>query len=311
MDNKWVQIIGTILIGGGLFNWIIPLFIMIFGSISKPSELNEYCFTLGGKINRKWFFLNNLIYMIFIVILISLAFIFKNWVMWLILVPYAILWYILNWGNVYKRINAITNNHKFSCNFTYFFALFALFSKGIYKQFSDDIALIISIIVLFIWLLILILPSKKINHFNSQITAFNYPHEYIINELQCYSNKYNNPIIIDFVNKFSDRIKKDADKFNNNKSYYKDDNSIDVKATEQMTVQFIMQYIDEKLTSGEFHIYRGVLNEQGQDLLRIYKQIIRELIRLEIKDEDTKKIIDEDWINRNINSLLNDIKMVG
>ena len=163
MSNNWVQIIGTLLFGGILLNWILPLFANMFITIAKYNEINETCITLGGKIHRKWFFFNNLIYLCVLMILSLLALTFKNWVMLIILLPYLILIYILYWGNIYKRINAITNNHSFSKYFTICIAIFALCQIFIYKLLPDNLSLIVKVLLIIFWLLVFILPTKKDN----------------------------------------------------------------------------------------------------------------------------------------------------
>ena len=162
MNNQWVQIIGTLLIGGGLLNWVIPLYFSIFGMCSKPDETNEFCITLGGKIHRKWFFLNNLIYFAVLCLLLLLAFVFKNWVMFLILLPFFFANFILYWGNVYKRINAIIDNHKFAIFLTIALCTFCIASHYLYSKYPR-IEIPASITILLIWLLIFIVPSKNKN----------------------------------------------------------------------------------------------------------------------------------------------------
>lgn len=157
----WVQIIGTLLFGGSLLKWILPLVINMFATIENSNKINELCITLGGKIHRKWFLLNNLIYLISLILLTLLLFIFKNWVMFIIVIPYLILIYVLYWGNIYKRINAITNNSSFSKFFTIFMAIFVLSLKYVYKLLPDSTNLIIEILLTIFWFLIFVLPTKK------------------------------------------------------------------------------------------------------------------------------------------------------
>lgn len=161
MNNNWVQIIGTLLFGGSLLKWTLPLVINMFATIENSNKINELCITLGGKIHRKWFLLNNLIYLISLILLTLLLFIFKNWVMFIIVIPYLILIYVLYWGNIYKRINAITNNSSFSKFFTIFIAIFVLSLKYVYKLLPDSTNLIIEILLMIFWFLIFVLPTKK------------------------------------------------------------------------------------------------------------------------------------------------------
>lgn len=160
MSNNWVQIIGTLVIGGWLLNWVLPLSVGMFGMIAKPNELNEVCITLGGKIHRKWFFFNTLIYLCAFMIIFLLGSVFSNWIMFIILLPYLILLFILHWGNLYKRINAITDNHSFSKYFTICIAVFGLCSKNIYKLLPENLTLLIGILFILFWILVFVLPTK-------------------------------------------------------------------------------------------------------------------------------------------------------
>lgn len=162
MNNTWVQIIGTLLIGGSLLNWLFPLCIMVFGAIAKQNEINNLCITLGGKICRKWFFFNVFIYIIALMALILIFAVFRNWVMLLILIPYFVILFVLAWGNIYKRLNSITDNHKFSLVATIVWAIFALCSNRIYSFLATKIVLFIGCVFLLVYLLLFILPAKRL-----------------------------------------------------------------------------------------------------------------------------------------------------
>lgn len=160
MTNKWVQIIGTLLIGGVLINWIIPLFISVFGSIAKPDEINILCISLGGKIHRKWYLINNLIYFITLPVLLLILFLFKNVIMFLIIIPYLFLLIVLYWGNVYKRMNAISNYHIFSICFTCILAFLSISSGAISKVFPK-LQSILHICILIVLFVLFVIPSRK------------------------------------------------------------------------------------------------------------------------------------------------------
>lgn len=160
MNNTWVQIIGTFLIGGSLLNWILPLYLMTFGAIARPNEVNNSCITLGGKVYRKWFFFNVLIYLAALIAFTLIIAVFRNWVMFVILIPYFILLFVLSWGNIYKRWNSITDNHHFSLLITLCWAIFALCSNKIYSFLETKIVLCIGCVFLLIYLLLFILPAK-------------------------------------------------------------------------------------------------------------------------------------------------------
>lgn len=137
------------------------------------------------------------------------------------------------------------------------------------------------------------------------------PHELIIDKIKQYKNVYHSIIFNKISDEVIESVKKYKSYYDEKDVYFNDDKSVNILIVEQMTVQLLMNYLDIKLTSGNFHIYRGVLNEEGKILLQIYKEIIKELIRLEVRDEDTKNLVDESWINRNINGLCKDIRNIG
>ena len=137
------------------------------------------------------------------------------------------------------------------------------------------------------------------------------PYSCMLNIIDGYIGKYN---CLSF-SKLSEELKQNLSKtiktIEENSFYYNKDKSINLVAIEQSVVQFLLQYIDARLMSGQFHIYRGLLNDEGKTLLKVYKQLLTELIRLEVRDEDTKEIINTDWVDRNYKSLCEDIKTVG
>ncbi len=55
--------------------------------------------------------------------------------------------------------------------------------------------------------------------------------------------------------------------------------------------------------SGEFHIYRGMLNPTGEDFLEMFKDAVKQLILLGGTDEE--------WYEQNLTALLKNISSVG
>lgn len=66
-----------------------------------------------------------------------------------------------------------------------------------------------------------------------------------------------------------------------------------------------------KLETGQFHIYRGGLDNTGKELLKIYDFFMNEMLNLNMFDEDTKKPIDKKWIEQNRKILLQNVRGVG
>lgn len=161
MNNMWVQILGTLLIGGWLLNRILFVYMTMFGCNISNKQENNLFLSLGGKIGRKWFFFNVLISFVALIILTLLVVVFRNWVMFFILLPYFIALFVLTWGNVYKRLNSITDNHKFSLATTILLALFALCSNKIYSLLPPETVLLIACLVLLVYLPMFALPAKK------------------------------------------------------------------------------------------------------------------------------------------------------
>lgn len=161
MNNMWMQIIGTSLIGGWLLNRILFVYMTMFGCNISNKQENNLFLSLGGKIGRKWFFFNVLISFVALIILTLLAVVFRNWVMFFILIPHFVALFVLTWGNVYKRLNSITDSHNFSLIATILFVLFALSSNNIYSLLPPEIVLFIACVVLLVHLLMFTLPAKK------------------------------------------------------------------------------------------------------------------------------------------------------
>jgi len=157
-----LQIVGTFLFGGALLNFIIPTFMLLVQAYKEKSEANELYFGIGGKIHRKWFLLNNLIGFILLVSFTFLVYLLRNWVMLIICLPYFFIVFLLAWNNVYKRLNAITDNHKFSLWFTILFESFCIFSKYIYNNTTNAGSLICFLFTVIVWAALFFMPSKRI-----------------------------------------------------------------------------------------------------------------------------------------------------
>lgn len=306
MSNSWVQIIGTFLIGGGLLKFILPLYISMFGMCSKPNEVNELCITLGGKIHRKWFFFNILIYIATLIILAIIGAIFMNWVMIIILIPYFIALFLLFWGNFYKRLNAITDNHKVSVILTCTISIFGILLMWL-KKINPEIENMRDLFFICVYVLLFFMPTKKLkNKENADIKS------YFNNILTNYKENFNNYVFDNIiVPTVLEHFEKNKDFYIKNEHFITNEKEINTTELEKHIVQLLLKTIDIKLTSGDYHIYFGVLDDRGQELLKLYKLVIKEFIRLGILDENTQKPIDNEWCERNIKSLIDDIKTIG
>lgn len=276
----------------------------IAGSINKQKDFNNRFFSLGGKIHRKWYFFNCLILFAITLVIFFICALLSNWIMYIICLPYFLILYILHWNNCYKRINAIIDNHRISLLLTVVWAMLSIFFGIINNKISNETAFAINSFITTIWLFLLFTPSKKESTKPS-------PYSCMLNVIDEYADKYNCLPFSELSEKLKQNLSKTIKPIEENSLYYNRDKSMNLVAIEQSVVQFLLQYIDAKLTSGQFHIYRGVLNDEGKSLLKIYKRLLTELIRLEVRDEDTKEIINTDWVDKNYKSLCEDIKTVG
>ena len=121
-----------ILIGSILF----CLYILIKNA-SINNILNERFYGLFGKINRKWFFINNIILNILFIICISICTYNSIEILTIFCIPYIIVIPFLIYNNIYKRWNSILDNKSLSLLFTILFLvlnIFYLLSKYIAIQ---------------------------------------------------------------------------------------------------------------------------------------------------------------------------------
>lgn len=118
-----------ILIGSILF----CLYILIKNA-SINNILNERFYGLFGKINRKWFFINNIILNILFIICISICIYNSIEILTIFCIPYIIVIPFLIYNNIYKRWNSILDNKSLSLLLTILFLalnIFYLLSKYI------------------------------------------------------------------------------------------------------------------------------------------------------------------------------------
>lgn len=137
------------------------------------------------------------------------------------------------------------------------------------------------------------------------------PHKLMIDSIRRYMSTYQSKPLDIVANEIIDYIKKHEKEIDDNKAYYDENNLVNQVAIRQATVLLLTDTLDNKLISGDFHIYRGKLDGAGKELLAIYKRLLKKFIEFEMVDDDTKKPIDNIWIENQFKNLCEDIKMVG
>lgn len=295
---KTLQIVGTVLVGGALINYILPLYCCICLTLVEPSETDEHSsffLVLGGKIQRKWFFLNNLIYLAFFIAFFIIIFFLRNWVMILILVPYFLALFILHWGNVYKRINDIFDSHKLALTSTTVFALFGLVSPLIYK-YLPDYENAVSVLVLLIWLLLFVSPSKK-----EKVPLW---YKKILKALESIKEKFSDAVFDEyFYNQLKEKIK--SAKGNVDYAEYFESHTV-----REWLYAEINNMAGDMIESGEYHIYRGFLSPLGKKILWYYNKSLAKLVKLQAKDANGT-LIDKDYASNQYKTMLGIIKDLG
>lgn len=106
--------IATLILAVPLLKFLIPGVILLFSVDKDQNIYNSSFIQMGGKIGRKWYFLNNIIISLCVVLLGVICGFLSNWLMYLIALPYFIIFFVLQMNNVYKRINSIFNHIKMS-----------------------------------------------------------------------------------------------------------------------------------------------------------------------------------------------------
>jgi len=130
--------------------------------------------------------------------------------------------------------------------------------------------------------------------------------------LKEYKEKLDNCIFNEYLlNDLMLSYEKHKDDIENNPNFWNSDNKVNKVAVKQMLVSVIANGAAAKLETGQFHIYRGVLDNTGKELLKIYDFFMNEMLNLNMFDEDTKKPIDKKWIEQNRKILLQNVRGVG
>lgn len=158
--NVALKVVGTLLFGGPLLSYLLGTIMSLISCYNDKNEFNNLFLSIGGKIERKWYFFNSIIAFSCLCFLTALCYFLSNWIMFLICIPYFLILFVLFWNNCYKRINAIFDNSKFSLFFTIVFFAFLLGARIVSNYLSSKIAIGLLLIELFIWCFLLFAPSK-------------------------------------------------------------------------------------------------------------------------------------------------------
>lgn len=106
------KVVGTLLLGGILINYFMPIIgLLMLGMENEAGEAKMF-WQISGKIHRKWYFFNGIIISILLFVLAFLTFLLSNWIFTIIAIPYFLILFFLLINNSYKRLYAITDNHK-------------------------------------------------------------------------------------------------------------------------------------------------------------------------------------------------------
>ena len=135
-------------------------------------------------------------------------------------------------------------------------------------------------------------------------------YSYIISRIDEYVEKFQNEDFNIIVNELKLNLSERRDDINKNPAYTCR-GGVNIKSAERLLLQFLREYVDTKLLSGYFHAGKGVLNNAGIELLHLYKDLSKDLIKLGLKDVSGKKRLDKQWLKKDFNKLRNDLKSVG
>lgn len=84
----------------------------------------------------------------------------------------------------------------------------------------------------------------------------------------------------------------------------------DPKAEKQCILFLINNISGNYLESGSFHLNRGILDDRGESLMRIFCLSSSEIVNLHVKDSNGN-LIDDAWARRNLDALKVNIATVG
>ena len=163
----------TLILVGPLLNLLIPGIKCLFSVNRDQNAYNNVFIQMGGKIGRKWYLLNNIIIYLCVLLFSAVCHFLSNWLMYLVALPYFIIFFVLSINNFYKRMNSIFNHIRISIITAIIYA-FIINAWTLIKQFDllpfNTQTLTIEIIVNSFGLFLLFMPSK--NSINNSYTKF-------------------------------------------------------------------------------------------------------------------------------------------
>lgn len=297
--NVALKVVGTLLFGGPLLSYLLGTIMSLISCYNDKNEFNNLFLSIGGKIERKWYFFNSIIAFACLCFLTALCYFLSNWIMFLISIPYFLILFVLFWNNCYKRINAIFDNSKFSLFFTILFFAFSFGIRTVSNYMTSKIINGLLLVELLIWGLLLFMPSeifkrKKKDNYTVAISI-----------LEEYANNFNSNLFdTEIESKIKTFLTKDKKVLNNNKFYN------DELMVRGLIAGMIGNYAGDLLESGEFHLYRGVLSPAGKEMLKYYDFAMKEVLKIGGTNPNGEPLTEE-YITEQRNILLENIRQVG
>ena len=98
---------------------------------------------------------------------------------------------------------------------------------------------------------------------------------------------------------------------NKNEKYIETDGTTNINSVRLAASFVILEMVENLLISGEYHIHRGVLTDDGNSLLQIWDLMMQKYLKLNPTIDASDALNNEDWAQKQRVILLENIKNVG
>ena len=154
--------------------------------------------------------------------------------------------------------------------------------------------------------------EEKIFSVKSSSVKYKSPSDFYIREVDKCIEFFDNKIFTQRVGKeIKNSFKKFQDEFNKNEKYIEIDGTTNINSVRLAASFVILEMVENLLISGEYHIHRGVLTDDGNSLLQIWDLMMQKYLKLNPTIDASDALNNEDWAQKQRVILLENIKNVG
>ena len=137
------------------------------------------------------------------------------------------------------------------------------------------------------------------------------PSDFYIREIDKYIEFFDNELFSKEIgSKIKASFKKKKTDFDKNPIYKKEDGTTNVNNVRLAASSIVIQMIESMILSGDYHLYRGVLSEEGKSLVTLWELMMQKYLNLNPVSQDNVAL-DDNWLKEQRINLQNEIKDIG